>query len=100
MDVLARIPALPTDAADAPAAAPDAGPAPAPAPPAPRPRPAAGRETATRAKIPDWSIAALAAVALAVWSLAAWRDADHGGPPERIAIDVSVPSDPTMPRTR
>lgn len=101
MQVLARIPALPTDArfaASPPGGSEHAGPI-ASAPPAPSSRRPATRAVPSRSAIPDWSIAALAAVAIAVWSLAAWRDAGTGRP-DRVAVDPSAPSDPAAARTR
>lgn len=108
MLVLARIPTLP---ADAPAvASPRAAASPpvstaAPARVAPvhgpscpwkKPSP---RPASVRPAIPDWSIAALAAVAIAVWSLAAWRDAGDGRA-DRVAVDSPTPSDSAAARTR
>ena len=101
MQVLARIPTLPAAARGAAPPAVDPSP-PFPvvstSPPAPRAH-ARRRPAPSRSVIPDWSIAALAAVAIAVWSLAAWRDAGDGRP-DRIAVESPASSDPAAARTR
>lgn len=102
MQVLARIPALTKDldVAASPGAVPAPSPPVAPLPPAPHRRRAEARQAPSRSLIPDWSIAALAAVALAVWSLVAWRDATGDGRPDRVAVESPMPPTPATARTR